>query len=321
MDDGHLRLVDAERRVSRHVAIDLFFRTLAHAHGERAFAGNHVGHRRGRRGRHHARQRAWRSHAGPVAGRCRVRRHAARGGSRPATSTSCCRSPSWPQRLIELAESAARIRLPEAEEGMPSRQPPDRSDESERALKEIKALVRKRTGHDFTYYKRATVLRRIERRLQVTGRQDLASYCDHLLEEPAEIDGLLQDLLISVTNFFRDRDAFEALERESDPAALRRTRRESSHPRMGGRLCHRRGGLFDRDAVARLGRCAALERRLPGLRERHRRAGPGRRPQRLLSAVDRGRRERGTTAQVFRSRRQSLPHQQGVARAGAVRAS
>ena len=122
-----------------------------------------------------------------------------------------------PQRLLDLAGSAGKIRLPHSDEFQPSRLQPDRSDEAETALKEIKALVRKRTGHDFTYYKRATVLRRIERRLQVTARQSLPEYRDYLIEHPDEIDGLLQDLLISVTNFFRDREAFETLDREVIP--------------------------------------------------------------------------------------------------------
>jgi chemotaxis methyl-accepting protein methylase len=79
------------------------------------------------------------------------------------------------------------------------------------------SYLRSYTRHDFTHYKRATVLRRIERRLQVNRLTDLPSYRDFLRDHPEEGPLLLQDMLISVTNFFRDRDAFEALEREAIP--------------------------------------------------------------------------------------------------------
>jgi two-component system CheB/CheR fusion protein len=64
------------------------------------------------------------------------------------------------------------------------------------------------------------VLRRIERRLQVNHLQTIPQYRDYLREHPEETRGLLKDLLISVTNFFRDREAFEALEREVIPQLL-----------------------------------------------------------------------------------------------------
>lgn len=82
----------------------------------------------------------------------------------------------------------------------------------ERALQQVMQLLRERTGNDFRHYKRSTVLRRLERRLQVNGLPDLAAYHRHLLQHPAETAGLLRDMLISVTSFFRDAPAFEALE-------------------------------------------------------------------------------------------------------------
>ena len=82
------------------------------------------------------------------------------------------------------------------------------------------AFLRTRTGRDFTYYKRATILRRIARRMQVNGVDDLPGYLAFLRTHPGEAGALLQDLLISVTNFFRDREAFEALE-GADPVAVR----------------------------------------------------------------------------------------------------
>ncbi|RYF39591.1 MAG: hypothetical protein EOO27_48980, partial [Comamonadaceae bacterium] len=81
----------------------------------------------------------------------------------------------------------------------------------EEALLSIKALLKERTGHDFSHYKRGTVLRRLERRMQVRAVPDLPSYRQLLDVEPKETGALLQDMLISVTNFFRDPDAFDAL--------------------------------------------------------------------------------------------------------------
>ena len=72
--------------------------------------------------------------------------------------------------------------------------------------------MRTRTGRDFSYYKRATILRRISRRMQVNGIDELPGYLAFLRTHPGEAGALLQDLLISVTNFFRDREAFDALE-------------------------------------------------------------------------------------------------------------
>ncbi|MFP3648473.1 hypothetical protein, partial [Paraburkholderia sp. SIMBA_054] len=65
--------------------------------------------------------------------------------------------------------------------------------------------------------KRATVLRRIERRLQVNAQPDLKAYRHYLGSHPDETRALLKDMLIGVTNFFRDREAFEAVEREVLP--------------------------------------------------------------------------------------------------------
>src|SRR5690606_39932538 len=64
---------------------------------------------------------------------------------------------------------------------------------------------------DFSKYKRSTVLRRITRRMQVTRADDLRTYYEHLRDTEEEAQALLGDLLISVTSFFRDREAFEAL--------------------------------------------------------------------------------------------------------------
>src|SRR4029079_9758454 len=82
------------------------------------------------------------------------------------------------------------------------------------ALRDILTHLKVRTGHDFWNYKRPTVLRRIARRISVHELPDLIAYSRFMNENPAEATALLKDLLISVTNFFRDPQAFQALQRE-----------------------------------------------------------------------------------------------------------
>ncbi|EKV28925.1 Chemotaxis protein methyltransferase CheR [Caenispirillum salinarum AK4] len=84
-------------------------------------------------------------------------------------------------------------------------------DESERELRRIVHFLRARTGHDFSSYKRATVMRRVTRRMQVTRRTNLHDYAGYLSTNPEEAQELFSDLLISVTTFFRDPSAYEVL--------------------------------------------------------------------------------------------------------------
>jgi two-component system, chemotaxis family, CheB/CheR fusion protein len=79
-------------------------------------------------------------------------------------------------------------------------------------LRRIINFLRTRTGHDFSSYKRATVLRRVMRRMQVTRTDTLVDYAELLRTTPEEAQELFSDLLISVTMFFRDRPAFQVLE-------------------------------------------------------------------------------------------------------------
>jgi two-component system CheB/CheR fusion protein len=80
-------------------------------------------------------------------------------------------------------------------------------------LSRITALLRVRTGHDFSGYKDNTILRRIQRRMQVLQIDDPSAFYERLRDEPQQIDLLFQDLLIGVTSFFRDEHAFDVLER------------------------------------------------------------------------------------------------------------
>lgn len=103
-------------------------------------------------------------------------------------------------RLAELTHSRAKL----APLIRPPAVDPSIDEDDETALKRIFELVRSRTGHDFSRYKRATILRRLARRMQLNHRAGLEQYLAYLRETPDEIQSLFDDLLISVTTFFRD---------------------------------------------------------------------------------------------------------------------
>lgn len=83
---------------------------------------------------------------------------------------------------------------------------------------EICAILRTATGHDFSGYKDKTFFRRVHRRMQVLQIETLPAYIAVLRTDPEEAGRLFQDLLISVTGFFRDPEAFAVLEAKVMPA-------------------------------------------------------------------------------------------------------
>jgi len=85
------------------------------------------------------------------------------------------------------------------------------------AMTRILMLLRSRTGNDFSQYKKSTITRRIERRMVVHTLKDTEAYARYLQENPAEVQVLFKELLINVTSFFRDKEAFEALQKEVMP--------------------------------------------------------------------------------------------------------
>lgn len=85
------------------------------------------------------------------------------------------------------------------------------------ALQKIFILLRTRTGHDFSLYKKNTVNRRIERRMAVRQITDTEEYVQYLQHDSAEVQTLFKELLIGVTGFFRDAPAFQVLETEVMP--------------------------------------------------------------------------------------------------------
>ena len=118
-----------------------------------------------------------------------------------------------PSKLITYKKSLNSVRI------IPEKVSTE--EEQEKALLEIFTQLRIKTGHDFTNYKRTTLLRRIERRINVHNLPDLQSYSNFVKEVSGEPQSLLKDLLISVTNFFRDESVFRFLEKEIVPKLIK----------------------------------------------------------------------------------------------------
>ncbi|MEW6020764.1 MAG: CheR family methyltransferase [Pseudomonadota bacterium] len=219
MVDGLLLVDPLERPRGKHIAIDMFFRTLAEVHRERAVAIVLSG-----------------TGADGAVGLTRVKEQggvtlaqAPADAEHDGMPTAAIRTGAVdfvlpaieiPQKLIELWNNARAIQMPppgDGEKPVAHVTQGDATASAEDALQDIIGALLSHTGHDFRHYKRATVLRRIERRLQVRAVQTLPEYRDLLEADPGEHKLLLDDMLIGVTNFFRDREAFESVERDIVP--------------------------------------------------------------------------------------------------------
>ena len=117
-----------------------------------------------------------------------------------------------PAQLLDYAGRPLAARAPVAG---PAAQPAH-------ALQKIFLLIRDQTGHDFNLYKRNTVLRRIERRMNAHRITEIPHYVRYLQENPAEVEQLFRELLIGVTKFFRDAEAFASLRERLGPLLLRK---------------------------------------------------------------------------------------------------
>ena len=206
--DGVLKLSDMTQREHRRSPVDVFFRALADAHGSRSVGVVLSG-------------------TGPngSAGLKRVKEY---GGLTIAQSPDEAAYPDMPNNAIatgqvdlvlRVADIPARIvdyhtRLQQVESSPSSVVDPD---EEANALREILSLMRVRTGHDFANYKPGTLMRRLQRRQHVVGVASLDAYARLIREQPQESVMLMKDLLISVTHFFRDPEAFTVLEQRVIP--------------------------------------------------------------------------------------------------------
>ncbi|QZC95365.1 hypothetical protein K2E96_03780 [Pseudomonas sp. ERGC3:05] len=108
-----------------------------------------------------------------------------------------------PAKLIEYRNHLALVADRKDSEGT-------RTDAAEH-LANVLSVLRAKTGHDFSQYKIRTVTRRIQRRMQVLQADNIPAYIKHLREDAVEPELLFRDMLIGVTEFFRDPDAFNGL--------------------------------------------------------------------------------------------------------------
>ena len=92
---------------------------------------------------------------------------------------------------------------------------------AESHIEKVVILLRAQTGHDFALYKRNTLLRRIERRMGLHQITKIALYVRYLRENPQEVELLFKELLIGVTNFFRDPESWDQLRDEALPPLLK----------------------------------------------------------------------------------------------------
>jgi two-component system CheB/CheR fusion protein len=117
----------------------------------------------------------------------------------------------------EIARAIAALTRPDDEAA------PTTSPEERHGMGAILRLLRDEYGIDFSQYKAGTVTRRIERRLALNRSLDIDMYVDQLRGDPRELSSLYEDLLIGVTRFFRDEDAFAVLEQHVIPDLIERT--------------------------------------------------------------------------------------------------
>ncbi len=114
-----------------------------------------------------------------------------------------------PDALLRIAHTRPRVPVPPEGE--------DVAGDLRHQLQTIFAIIRARTGRDFSEYKRSTLLRRIQRRMQIRQMEELPSYVTLLREDAEEVRALADDILITVTSFFRDPEVWRRLEAEVIP--------------------------------------------------------------------------------------------------------
>jgi two-component system CheB/CheR fusion protein len=218
MDDAHLTVLPNKNFEDRRAPVDIFFRTLAESHQERAIAVILSGT--------------------GADGSMGLKRIKERGGAVFVQNPQEAAFNEMPRHAIAtdlvddslpVAELPARLRAYRLDRSTAVISiEPQAGFDQQQALHEVFIQLRLRTGHDFTNYKRPTMLRRIERRMSVRNLPDLPVYVSFLREHPGEIQALLKDLLISVTNFFRDSPVFTTLEGQLMPLLTQAKNRDDT---------------------------------------------------------------------------------------------
>jgi two-component system, chemotaxis family, CheB/CheR fusion protein len=213
IEDGALRLVPRESARSRNMPIDHFFRSLAESRGEQAIAVVLSGT---------ASDGTLGCSAVKTAGGitfAQDEKSAKYGGMPHSAIYSGCIDFVLPPKSI--AQELVRIgRHPYV--ARPSTDPEASSPLAggQEHLHKLLSLLRQATGVDFAEYKQTTLQRRIKRRMVLHRLENLEDYLAYIKENPDELEELYRDVLINVTGFFRDPEAFEALLNIVFPAIL-----------------------------------------------------------------------------------------------------
>ena len=217
--DTHLRLSKLEQRRAERAPIDHFFRTLAATHDGHAIAVILTG-----------------TGSDGTLGVMDIK---ARGGLVIVQDPNEAEYDGMPQSaiatgvadlILPVAEiPQAILRFDRTEPRIPLQKDGEDVPQDERVLlQEVFAQLRARTDRDFTRYKRSTVLRRIARRMQLNYLEDLPAYIARLREKPEEVSALADDLLITVTRFFRDPEVFNKLREQELPRLVAGKRPQDS---------------------------------------------------------------------------------------------
>ncbi|MBD3583068.1 CheR family methyltransferase [Flavobacterium selenitireducens] len=208
MLDGHITVSPNLTAQDRRAPIDIFFRTLAESHGPKAIgvilsgtgANGSMGIKRIKEN-------------GGAAFVQNPREASYNDMPRNAIATGLIDDivsvAKLPSVILGYKNSLGTVSIPEKLE--------ERQEDLADSLRTVFVQLRLQTGHDFSNYKKPTLLRRIERRINIRNLSGLSAYADFLIKHPEETQSLLKDLLISVTNFFRDKKAFETLEQDIIP--------------------------------------------------------------------------------------------------------
>jgi two-component system CheB/CheR fusion protein len=208
MTDGHLQLTDKIGLDERRSPVDLFFRTLAETNDSRAVSVILSG-----------------TGSNGSIGLKRIKEYGGVAFAQDPNEAQYTDMPrnaiatglidyvlpvgEIPAKIFSYNEHRGSIQLPDA---------PTIEATDEKALRDVFTQLRMRTGHDFSNYKRATMLRRIERRLGIKELSGLPEYAQYLRDHRQEPQALMKDLLISVTNFFRDPESIDAVAQKIIPA-------------------------------------------------------------------------------------------------------
>lgn len=211
MVDGIVRPAKQELKQGTRAAIDIFFRTLAEAYGQNAVCIVMSG-----------------TGADGASGLKRIKESNGFAIVQAPEDAEYDQMPrhsiitglaDWilpvrqmPEKLIGFRDSSERLHLTGNNTEKVAQEI-----NAEESLREILTILRVRTGHDFSSYKTPTLIRRIARHLQIHELEDIPAYLNFLRDNPEEIQFLQRNLLINVTNFFRDKEAFATFEKAVVP--------------------------------------------------------------------------------------------------------